>query len=68
MYELYRQTKENEGIHNDTEWNADETGYRVGVVQSGVTTWAYVDINIIEALNPDDRTLVTVFNAISTAG
>ena len=68
MYDLYLKTKEEEGIYADNEWNADESGFRVGVVQSGKTVWTYVDIKVVESLNPDDCTLVTVVEAISAAG
>ena len=68
MYDLYREVKEKEGILPDNEWNADESGYRVGVVESGVTVWTYCEIKVVEALNPDDRTLVTVVEGISAAG
>ena len=68
MYNLYRKTKEEEGIYADNEWNADESVFRVGVVQSGKTVWTYIDIKVVEALNPDDCTLVTIVEAISAAG
>lgn len=68
MYKLYREAKEKEGIRPDNEWNADESGYRVGVVESGVTVWTYREIKTVESLNPDNRTLVTVMEAISAAG
>lgn len=68
LYKMYRDVKEKEGILDDNEWNGDESGYRVGVVESGVHVWTYVDIPTVEAANPDNRTLVTVFEAISASG
>ena len=68
LYNLYREVKEKEGILDDNEWNGDESGYRVGVVESGVPVWTYVDIPVVESTNPDNRELVTVFEAISAAG
>jgi hypothetical protein len=68
IYALYRKTKEKEGIRADNEWNADESGYRVGVVESGVTVWLYRKIKVVELINPDNRTLVIVMEVVSAAG
>ena len=66
-FQAYRQVKEANGITDEFEWNADESGFRVGVLR-GHVVWTYVDIDKPVQTDPDTRSLVTVVEAISAAG
>ena len=48
-------------------WNADETGFRVGVL-NGYKVWTLEELDKPLLTDPADRILVTVMEAISAAG
>jgi hypothetical protein len=68
FFELYKQTKEKNNIYPDNEWNGDESGYRVGVLDKSEYVWTFAEIHAVESTDPEVRQLVTVMEAISAAG
>jgi hypothetical protein len=63
----YRQIKLENGIVDDNEWNADESGFRIGVLR-GHYVWTYTDIDKPILTDPANRELVTTMEAVSAAG
>lgn len=63
----YAKIKRENDIPAAFEWNADESGFRVGVLR-GYWVWTYIDIDKPIQTDSDVRTLVTVMEACSAAG
>lgn len=68
MLQSFQHTMISQGILVRNLYNADESGYRVGILTSGDFAWTYEEIPTVYSSNPEVRTLVTVIETISGTG